>query len=188
MLTITTELDAVNMILSSIGSDPVNTLTGTTDVDVVNALRLLEEASRDIQRKGWDFNKGVYTFHPNLNDHKILWDNAILYHKSTDGNTYVKREDHLYDMTNKTFEFYNDIELEVIIGLDFMDLPDCFKNYITAKASMAFQTRYLGDTNISQFLAMEIQEAYQDIVAYDMNMSSVNMLQLTNIADVLTRS
>lgn len=189
MLTITDELDAVNIMLSAIGSDPVNTLTDTTDVDVANALRLLEKSSRDIQRKGWDFNKGTYIFYPNMaDDNRILWDNTIIYHKSTDSNTYVKRGEYMYDMTNKTYNFNNKIELEVTVVVDFIDLPDCFKNYITAKASVAFQARYLGDAQISQFLMMEMQEAYQDIVQYDLDMDKVNMLQLTNIADVLTRS
>lgn len=189
MLTITDELDAVNIMLSAIGSDPVNTLTDTTDVDVANALRILEKCSRDIQRKGWDFNKGIYTFYPNIADNnRILWDNTIIYHKSMDGNTYAKRGEYMYDMSNKTYNIKNKVELEVTVALDFIDLPDCFKSYIAAKASMAFQARYLGDTQISQFLMMEMQEAYQDIVQYDLDMGKVNMLQLTNIANVLTRS
>ena len=43
MLTITDELDAINIMLSAIGSDPVNTLTDTTDVDVMNEGGILTE-------------------------------------------------------------------------------------------------------------------------------------------------
>lgn len=56
MLTATTTLDAINIILSSIGADPVNTIDTEIDVDTANAMRMLERASRDIQRRGWDFN------------------------------------------------------------------------------------------------------------------------------------
>lgn len=188
MLTITDELDAINIMLSAIGSDPVNSLIDSTDVDVANAKRILETESRNIQRKGWDFNRGTYTLYPNEYDHKILWDNTIVYFKSTDDNVYVKRGDYLYDMTNQTFEFKDKIELEIIRAVDFTDLPDCFKNYITCKAAMAFQARYFGDTNVAQALQMDLVEAQQDIVEYDLNMSDVNMLNLTNVAEVMTRS
>ena len=188
MLTTLTKLDAINMILSAIGSDPVNALETDTDADVANALRLLEKSNRDIQRKGWDFNKGTYTFYPDAISKKIRWDDTIITFESSDSNTYVKRGEFLYDATNQTFLFKDKVELTVIIAVDFEDLPDCFKSYITAKTAMAFQFRYLGDTNISQQLLMEVEEAYQDIVSYDMNMGSYNMLQLTNIAEVLVRT
>ena len=55
MLMALTELDAINLMLSSIGSDPVSDLD-ETDVDVANAKRILEDTSRNIQRQGWDFN------------------------------------------------------------------------------------------------------------------------------------
>lgn len=188
MLTITDELDAVNAMLSAIGSDPVNSLVDTTDVDVFNALRLLEKTSRDVQRKGWNFNTGTYTMYPNLYDKKILWDNTIIQHKSTDGNTYIKRGNYLYDMTNQTFEFTDKIELTVTRALDFTDLPDCFKNYITAKAAFGFQARYFGDAAVTNVLQMDLAEAYQDIVEYDLNMQDVNALQFTSVSEVMTRS
>lgn len=188
MLLSMTKLDAINTILSSIGSDPVNTLDSETDVDVANALRILEKTSRDIQRKGWDFNTAEYTFSPDVLTKKILWDDSIISFKSTDSNTYAKRGLYLYDVTNKTFEFTANIVLKTIVALDFEDLPDCFKNYIAAKTAIAFQTRYMGDSSVSQSLEYDMAEAYQDIVDYDLNMGSYNMLQLSNVADALTRT
>lgn len=187
MLTITDELDAINIMLSAIGSDPVNTLTDTTDVDVMNAKRILEKVSRDVQRKGWDFNRAVYTLYPNKHDKRILWDNTIVYHKSLDNNTYVKRGDYLYDMTHQTYQFEKEIKLEIIKAVDFIDLPDCFKNYIACKAAVNFQARYMGDEVVSQDLQLDVQEAYQDLVQYDLEMSNMNMLHLTNVAEVLVR-
>ena len=42
MLTVMTELDAINFMLSAIGSDPINNAEDTTDIDVDNAKRILE--------------------------------------------------------------------------------------------------------------------------------------------------
>lgn len=188
MLGTLSELDAINIILSSVGSDPVNSLDDEADVDMANAKNLLEQTSRNIQRKGWDFNTYTYTMKPDVYTKKILWDNRIIKFKSRDGNTYAKRGNYVYDMTNQTFEFENDIVLTAILALDFEDLPDCFKNYIAARAAIDFQARYFGDQQVSQDLQYNMQEAYQDIVQYDMDMGSYNMLNLTNVSSVLERT
>ena len=188
MLTIMTELDAVNIMLNAIGSDPINSLPDSTDVDVANALRLLEKTSRSIQIKGWDFNTGTYTLYPNKNDNKILWDNSIMSYSSQDNNTYVKRGDYLYDMTNQTDTFDKEIILDVIVAVDYEDLPSVFKTYVAVKAALDFQMRYVADQSVQPALQMDVMDAYADIVEYDINMSDVNMLQLSNIAGVLQRS
>ena len=56
MLFVSTELDAINLILSGIGEAPVNSLTESESIDVDNARSLLATVSRNIQRQGWQFN------------------------------------------------------------------------------------------------------------------------------------
>lgn len=189
MLITITEIDAINQILSAIGSDPVNTLEDSTDIDVINARRLLKTVSRNIQRHGWDFNKATRTYTPDETTHRIAWDDTIISLTSTDGNTYVKRGAYLYDMTNGTYSFPKAIEVTVIYGIDFDDLPDCFKNYITAKTAIDFQTRYFGDSAVSPDLQLAYQEAYQDIVDYDLKMNAnANMLNMTGVSEALQRT
>ena len=55
-ITPTSELQAVNIMLSSIGEAPVNSITGTTTVDVSTAKNILDETSMSIQSQGWHFN------------------------------------------------------------------------------------------------------------------------------------
>ena len=55
-ITPTTELQAVNTMLSVIGEAPVNSITGTTTVDVSVAKNILDETSLSIQSQGWNFN------------------------------------------------------------------------------------------------------------------------------------
>ena len=56
MLYASSELDAINLILSSVGESPVNSLAESQSVDVDNAISTLEGVSRTIKRKGWEFN------------------------------------------------------------------------------------------------------------------------------------
>ena len=188
MLLVTSELEAVNIILSSVGADVVDSIDTDVDVDVSNACRMLERVSRDIQRKGWDFNTETVVMHPSKTTKRILWDNTLLSYKATDGKTYVKRGDYLYNITDSTYEFDNSVELKVIRAVDFDDLPDVFRNYIAAKAAYSFQQRYMGDNNASQDLMMEVQELYADIVDYEIHMGNYNMLQFIQPTNVMQRT
>ena len=55
-ITGTTELQAVNTLLSIIGEAPVKSITGNTGVDVAMALQILDETNVEVQSRGWHFN------------------------------------------------------------------------------------------------------------------------------------
>ena len=52
----TTELEAVNTLLHTIGEAPVNSLTGTLPIDATLANNTLSEVSREVQSAGWHWN------------------------------------------------------------------------------------------------------------------------------------
>lgn len=56
IITPSNELDAVNEILSSVGSSPVNSLEDDLNVDVLNAKRILSAVSTEVQSRGYRFN------------------------------------------------------------------------------------------------------------------------------------
>lgn len=56
IVTPSNKLAAVNEILSAVGSSPVNSLEDELNVDVLNAVRILDSVSKEIQSRGWDFN------------------------------------------------------------------------------------------------------------------------------------
>ena len=61
----TTQLQAVNSMLSTIGEAPVNSLDSGL-VDAETAETVLNEVSRDVQSFGWNFNtEPDYVFNPN---------------------------------------------------------------------------------------------------------------------------
>lgn len=188
MLTATSRLDAINIVLSSIGAAPVNTINTEIDVDVANADRMMERVSRDIQRKGWDYNTYELTLEPDTFTRRIPWITTILSFKATDGGAYAKREGFFYDRAQQTFDFLKPIQITAIMAQDFDDLPDCFKNYIAAKSALDFQSHFMGDSTVAQDLSFAVEEAYRDIVAYDMNMGDYNILQMTGVTPVLERS
>jgi hypothetical protein len=58
-LTLTTELDAVNLMLSTIGEAPINDLSASGLGDVAAAKTRLALTSRSIQTAGWHFNTEI---------------------------------------------------------------------------------------------------------------------------------
>lgn len=188
MLLATTKLEAVNIILSSIGADPVNTLDADADVDVANAVRMLDSTSRNIQRSGWAFNKGKYTFRPDNWTKKIRWDDTIISFEPDDGRQYARRSGYLYDMENQTEQFEKPVSGTATVAVEFEDLPDAFRNYIAIRAAVDYQMQYMADASVSQDLQIQLAEARADITEYDIRTANTNMLQLTSIANVLERT
>lgn len=188
MLAVSTKINAVNLILSAVGEAPVDTINENDNVDVANALLLLDSTSRSLQAKGWDFNSYTnYVLKPDIVTQQIRYNSNFIHFKAAE-NTIVKRGDYFYDMTNNTDKFTQDVILNVIMAVDFEDLPSCFKDYVTAQTALKFQQRFMGDDGMSQDLLMSAAQAREEIVEYDMNMGSYNMLNFTGVSAALSRS
>jgi hypothetical protein len=73
----TTKLEAVNTMLSTIGEAPVNSLA-TGLIDAETAETILNNVSREVQARGWNFNTEYdYTFSPNVDGEIDLPANII---------------------------------------------------------------------------------------------------------------
>ena len=183
-----TELEAVNEILASIGEAPVNTIENPQNVDVINALRILRNVNRQIQSKGWTFNKiRSYTLNPDVKTHKIKWLSNILYIVGTDNVHYTKKEEYVFDFDNQTSNFENSITVNIIFLVDFADMPDPMRNYVTAKAARAFQTRYLGDSALGAELQEDEREAWASLMEYELDSNSFNMFDVTGVSEITDR-
>ena len=89
------ELDAVNSILMSVGESPVNTLE-TQSPEVAIAQTTLRQITREIQAEGWSFNsEQAVKMIPDVNDQIELGDNIL----SVDINRYYHTD--TYDVTMK---------------------------------------------------------------------------------------
>ena len=149
----TTELEAVNTMLATIGEAPVNSITGTLPLDASLAKTTLSEINREVQSAGWHFNT-FYDYTLSLDtDSKIpLADNIM--RVDLDTNKYsptsynvVKQGAFLYNKYENTFVFDKNLDAIVVIYLDFTDLPENARRYITVRAARIFQDRSVGATD-----------------------------------------
>ena len=161
----TTQLEAVNIMLHVISEAPVNSLTGTLPLDASLAKSTLEEINREVQSAGWVFNERYkYILSLDINSKIPLADNIM--RVDLDVNKYspttydvIKQGSFLYNKVENTFVFDKALEAKVILYLDFTDLPENARRYITIKASRIFQDRTIGGNNLHKYNSIDESNA-----------------------------
>ena len=156
-VTRTTELEAVNTILSTIGESPINSLTGTLPVDATTALNVLDEIAREVQSAGWHFNSHYKVDLSRDSNNKIPVGTDVLrveLNTKYDRSSYdvVQRDDYLYNLAKNEETFSQDFEDNSIVYLlDFSKLPEPARRYITIRSARVFHDRTLGANTLHKF-------------------------------------
>lgn len=177
IVTPSNKLDAVNEILSAVGSSPVNSLEDELNVDVLNAVRILDSVSKEIQSRGWDFNiEGSVALLPDVDTNLVPCPNNYLRFVSS-GYKLIRRSGYFFDILSQTNEFPEGLTLDTLVrGLDFEELPEVFRKFITCRAARIFQMRYLTSDDLNKHLMTEESSAYADIIDYDLTTGNYNIL------------
>jgi len=163
----TTELDAVNTILSAVGEPPITSLSDPKNADAAIAQNVLTEITREIQTMGWHFNTQYnVAFQPDaskqivlaenivridLVDHGIVTQHVNRNTTVTDTRDITQRGDKLFDRTNNTYDFETEVVATVIYLLDFTELPEPARRYATIKSARVFQDRMVGSQKHHMF-------------------------------------
>lgn len=176
IITPSNELDAINEILSSVGSSPVNSLEDALNVDVLNAKRILKATSIEIQSRGYVFNtlNNVY-LSPDSDTGLVPYARDYI-RVFTTGYKLVDRSGYFFDLVSSTNEFPEGLTVgELVKELPFEELPVIFRKYITVRAARVFQMRYLTSGDIDAHLQLEESAAYADIVDYELMTGNYNV-------------
>ena len=148
----TTELEAVNIMLSSIGEAPVNSLSSGL-VDAELAQTTLHNVSREVQAAGWSFNTEYNRSYALDNAGELLLGNDILKADmcATRTETFdlVQRGTKMYNRAEGTYILTDGpIKLDVVVFLDYTLLPEAARRYITIRAARIFQDRTIGSQEL----------------------------------------
>ena len=181
-LSMTSELDAVNIMLGTIGESPINSLDAATGVvDAVTARAILSEVSVQVQEEGWHFNTEYeFILTPSLDSKEIYVPaNAI----EVDASAYDRndidvaiRGNRLYDRKNKTFQFLQDIKADLTLLLEFNELPQAARHYITVRAARVFQQRVIGSDTLGSFTEKDEARALRSMRRYESKTADYNIL------------
>ena len=179
MLSPTTELEAINTMLSTIGESPVNTVEDTGNVDVVIARQILQSVSREVQARGWHFNTEInYTITPDSDGYLVLPKTVLkvdtVYPDSS--KDVVVRGSRLYDREKHTYVFTDAVKVDMTILLTFDELPEVARNYVTIRASRIFQERVVGSDTLHAFNSQDEARAMVSLMEYEADTADLNIL------------
>ena len=179
MLSPTTELEAINTMLSTIGESPVNAVEDTGNVDVVIARQILQTASREVQARGWHFNTEInYTITPDSDGYLVLPKTVLkvdtVYPDSS--KDVVVRGSKLYDREKHTYVFTDAVKVDMTILLTFDELPEVARNYVTIRASRIFQERVVGSDTLHAFNSQDEARAMVSLMEYEADTADLNIL------------
>jgi hypothetical protein len=173
------ELEAVNMLLAAVGEAAVSSLWTATTVDVTQAKNLLSNINREVQQKGWHFNTEWDVVLSLDSDSRIPLGTTVLSIYSPTKMTTIRGREgspFLYDLDNNTFTWTASINDAVTITLlDFEDIPQTARQYITTKAARIFQEEIIGQVSAEAVNRQEEVEAHADLLDDEGERSGYNV-------------
>ena len=154
----TSELEAVNTILATIGEAPLSSLSGSLPVDGTIAKNVLNEINREVQSQGWHFNthyketltRDTSSLIPLASNILRIELDPNIYSKSS--YDIVQRDNYVYNLAKNTNVFDTDFyNVTAVYLLDFSQIPEQAKRYITIRSARVFHDRTLGATTLHKF-------------------------------------
>lgn len=200
MPTKTTELEAVNTILSSVGEPPIVSLTGNQGADATIARNILTEISREVQSQGWHFNT-LYdqTLSPNTSNEITLADEVLRVDNYTgrsgsttigglsEDRSVVQRGDRLFDKTNNTFTFNSSIQMTVVYLYDFEEMPEPARRYVTIKAARVFQDRMVGSQKSHMFTMQDEMRCMSTLKEFEGDTADRSIFDNNDVFNIVNR-
>ena len=177
--TLSSELEAINVMLAACDEAPVasTALTGLYPLD--NARAILSETSRVVQSTGWKFNTEYeYPLSRDLNDNIPLPPGML---KVDVDNKWTKvdpvqRGSRLYDAKDHSYVFDENLTATVVFLLPWDDLPQSARHYITIRAARTMQGRSSVADTTYRYSADDEQVAYLALSGDEAEAGDANML------------
>ncbi len=170
MTTVSSKLESVNVMMTAIGESPVNTITSSTTTDVSIAIQILDNVSREVQSVGWHFNTDTnYDLARNTSNEIELPANCLRVDTSNaDANLdLVERARKLWDRKNHTYTLTKNMKVDITWLLEFTELPEAARRYITIRATRIFQDRMLASETLHRFHQMDELQALSALKEFE---------------------
>ena len=188
---VSTELDAVNQILSSVGQAPVTTLD-LQNPEVAIVLNTIREVNKMVQAEGWTFNtERHYELTPDSITGEILFPFNALSIDTNRQSHYadydpVRRDGKLYDRYNHTFVWANPIDVDIVWYFDFTDIPPAIQQYIVARAARMCAVKMVGDKELNILLSEQEEMTRAFAMEYECQQGDYTMFGFRDGEDYYT--
>ena len=187
---ITSFTDAINTLLACAGEAPIIDHETARSVLVAQAKNTIYETHKRVLAKGWTFNKEYdYVLTPDI-DGNIILPAAII---EVDTKDYaedldpVVRGNRLYSKKNRSFTWEKPITCTIVSLIDFDELPEEARAYITIRSARVFVSRHIGDDASYKYTANDESLAYQDMRRFEIRNGDYNIFNNYDVAKILDR-
>jgi hypothetical protein len=169
-LTKTTKLQAINTMLSTVGEPPINSLSAQR-ADSLIAQNILDEVSREVLTYGWQFNtdEDVELAPESTTGFIYISDKIVRVDMDRSYSEYdiVVRGNRLYNRKTNSYAFSESIKVIQIYLMEFEEMPETAKRYITIRASRIFQDRMVGSEKHNAFTVRDEVAALAAMSEYE---------------------
>jgi hypothetical protein len=178
----TTRLQAINTMLSCIGENPVSTLTGPLNADVVVAQQILDEVCRDLMSREWSWNTlRKQTLVADVNGNVAIPSNWVrVDHPSKD---YAKKGTKLYDRENETAVFSGSVtDLVAVVLLEWDDMPEPARRYAMIRAGRTLGARMVNSEKVVAFSERDEMQAFMVLREFEAEQADYNIFNNGDVA------
>ena len=182
-----TELDAINHVLEAAGDPPVSSLTDSNASSVAIINRKLRAERLKMLSRGHSFNTSYPYLTPDSSGYIAIGDEML----SVDGfgvnadTAYTVKNGKLFDITNQTDEFTDQIQLKVIYDVDFEDMRTQTQYQLMAAVARSYQRQYQQDMVYDAELVEDEREAEVASAEEELRNSNYNPKDDTPLGRVL---
>ena len=184
----TTELEAVNSILEMAGELPVNELTETEASESLLAWKTLHRCSRKVQKRGLNCNTEIeYKFIPDVNGYINLPTNTLAFTNVQYSNTIFIRDGKLYDTQEQSFVFTQPVIGDLVLFLEYEDLPEHVREYILMLAARRFIANTIGSAELVKLTDADTAAAQRDFHRFEIKNQKNNIFDNAESQWILNR-
>lgn len=183
LITPSTKIESVNSMLSAVGEAPITNL----DEDLAEAqiaVSILDEVSREVQSQGWTWNTERKKKFIISSNGEILLPVNTLKVEAVHGTSglpdrskrFTIRDRKLFDLVKHTAVFTYDQFIDRVYGLDFHELTESGRRFITLDATTRYMINILGADADLQQIQQQAQRTWVQLNWEEDAMSDSNML------------
>ena len=178
----TTKLDAVNLMLVSIGQTPLNSLDTTGIRSAAIAELDLDMVTRSVLSRGWSFNTDKeFEIAPDVSDNILVPSNALSTVPTYDYNDFVVRDNSgtlmMYDRDENSFDITTTEKYTIIRAVNFDQTPEAFRGYVATRAARLFQSHVIASDILYRYTSQHENEALATLTKAERRAKKTNIFR-----------
>jgi hypothetical protein len=169
LTTPTTELQAVNQVLATIGESPLESLSDTLPQIGELILETLHRTAREVLSHGWAFNTDydvTLSPDPATSTISVPEDTLkidVLFWPGSGVDVISLRGDRLYNSDEGTFEFDDYVRVSLVRALPWDDTPESFRQYVTARTARKIHQQSVGTAGLISLILQDEAQAFREL-------------------------